>query len=392
MGVPKEVYQMEIAVRQHLPMLRPAQQSGLVWWVYGTILAHSACQTAVITALRWYGSFGTLRQRLREWLYDGPDKAAPCHSQVEVSRCFEGLLRWLLTGWQGQELALALDVTLQGERLAALVVSVLYRGSAIPVAWHLLPANEKGAWMPAILKLFRQLRGAVPATMRVLVLADRGLWSPTLWRELRRFQWHPLLRVQNHMTFAASGRDRCPVSALVQPGQAWVGRGRLGSPKRARLSVTLVVVWSADQKAPWAVVTDLKTNEVGVSWYALRMWVELGFRVLKSVGWPWQRSRRTDPARVARHWLVLALATFWVMVYGTRVEEAERYGVAPARMRTPPAPLINPYPRRVSLFQLGLQCLQRLLLQGRWWQRWWLVPEPWPDPPPGLVIFVLEET
>ncbi len=79
MGVPKEVYQMEIAVRQHLPMLRPAQQSGLVWWVYGTILAHSACQTAVITALRRYGSFGTLRQRLREWLYDGPDKAAPCH-------------------------------------------------------------------------------------------------------------------------------------------------------------------------------------------------------------------------------------------------------------------------------------------------------------------------
>jgi hypothetical protein len=51
MGVPREVYQMTAAVRQHLPMLRPAQQRGWVWWVYGTILAQSACQTAVITAL-----------------------------------------------------------------------------------------------------------------------------------------------------------------------------------------------------------------------------------------------------------------------------------------------------------------------------------------------------
>jgi len=114
--------------------------------------------------------------------------------------------------------------------------------------------------------------------------------------------------------------------------------------------------------------------------------------VLKSVGWQWQQTRRTDPARVARDWLVLAVATFWVIAYGTRVEEAERYGVAPGRRRTPPAPLINPYPRRVSIFQQGLQCLQRLLLQGRWWRRWWLAPEPWPDPPSGLVIFVLEES
>lgn len=392
MGVPREVYQMTAAVRQHLPMLRPAQQRGLVWWVYGTILAQSACQTAVITALLLYGHYEALRQRLREWLYDGQDKAPQCRSQVEVSACFPGLLGGLLTGWQGSELALALDATLHGDRLVALVVSVLYRGCAIPVAWHLLPANQEGAWLPEIITLFRRLRPAVPATMTVLVLADRGLWSPTLWAELRRLGWHPLLRIQNHMTFAAPGRDRCRVEALVQRGQAWVGRGRLGTPKRARPSVTLVVVWTPDQEAPWAVVTDLRPHEVGVSWYALRMWVELGFKVLKSVGWQWQRTRRTDPARVARYWLILAVATFWVLAYGTRVEDAGRLGVAPAQLRTPPAPLVNPYPRRLSVFQQGLRCLQRLLYLGRWWQRGWLAPEPWPEPPAGLVIIILEES
>lgn len=41
------------------------------------------------------------------------------------------------------------------------------------------------------------------------------------------------------------------------------------------------------------------------------------------------RSRRTDPARVDRHWLVLAVATLWVLAYGTRVEEVRLRGLAP---------------------------------------------------------------
>jgi hypothetical protein len=32
----------------------------------------------------------------------------------------------------------------------ALVVSVLYRGSAIPVAWAVLPGDAPGAWMGPI--------------------------------------------------------------------------------------------------------------------------------------------------------------------------------------------------------------------------------------------------
>ena len=221
---------MEAAVRQHLPMLRPAQQRGLVWWVYGTILAQSACQTAVITALLIYGQFEAIRQRLREWLYDGHDKAARCHSQVDVSTCFSGLLGWLLTGWQGSELALALDATLHGDRLVALVVSVLYRGCAIPVAWHILPANQEGAWLPEIMTLCRQVRPAVPATMTVLVLADRGLGSPTLGAALRRLGWHPLLRIENHMT---CGRARSGPLPGRGTGAAGTGVGGPGSVRHA---------------------------------------------------------------------------------------------------------------------------------------------------------------
>jgi hypothetical protein len=95
----------------------------------------------------------------------------------------------------------------------------------------------------------------------------------------------------------------------------------------------------------------------------------LGFRALKGVGWQWQPTRRTEPTRVARHWLVLAVAMLWVLAYGTRVEEAAQQGVPVAALRCPPpGPVPSPRTggrrRLVSLFRLGLSGLRRTLARG----------------------------
>lgn len=267
MRVPSEVYQIEQRLSEVFTSLQTTQCRGLAWWVVGTLWARSSCQTAVVTALRVWGSGHALRQRLREWLYDGTDKATPCTREVDIEPCFACLLSWVLRHWQGRELALAVDATLHGQHVTALVISVLYRGSAIPVAWVILPANTPGAWMSPILRQLRQLRPAIPTSMRVVVLADRGLWSPRLWKRIRDLGWHPLLRVQKHITFTPNGAERVQAQCLVNPGEAWIGRGRLGAPtaRRGQRTVTLVVVWLQEQKEPWVVVSDLPPRQVGVS-------------------------------------------------------------------------------------------------------------------------------
>lgn len=386
MRLPRECYQMAEQLAQYLPVLRPAQRRGLALWVYGAVLAQSACQNAVVSALVAVGGFHTVRQYLREWLYDGGDKAAPWSVQVEVAQCVVPLLRWLLGWWQGRELALAVDATLHGQRVAALVVSVLYRGSAVPVAWHILRANRQGAWLRPLGRLRRQLRPAIPKEMQVVVFADRGLWSPRRWRTIRVGGWHPVMRVRQATAFQPFGAARQPAATLVRaPGEGWVGRGVLFQERQRQRVGTLVVVWGAEQREPWVVVTDLALAQVGLCWYGLRMWIECGFRALKGVGWQWQHTRRTDPARVARHWFVLAVATLWVVAYGTRSEDAQTQGVPPARLRTPPAPPPSG-PRHLSVFRQGLLWFGRQLLQGRLWRSLWLLPEPWPQPPPQLQV------
>ena len=394
MRLPRECYQMQKTIETHLPHLSQPQLTGLVLWVCGAILAGSACQNAVASALSPWGRWNSLRQYLREWLYDGSDRTSPCQTQLDVTLCFAPLLKWVLSWWSSGRLALAVDPTLKGDQTTAIVISVLYRSCAIPVAWSIHRANQKGSWMDPTVELLKELAPAVPEEMTVIVLCDRGISSPKLWQQIRAQGWHPGMRYRKNITFCADGGKRLPARAFVSvPDTAWIGRGTAFGPPTAQRRCTLLVVWYAEQEEPWIILTDLPPEEAGPSWYALRFWIELGFKALKSLGWKWDKTRRTDPARVSRHWLVLSVATLLALAYGTRVEDAQDRRIAPGNLRAPPKALAPNHrdprtrpARTVSVIRHGIDWLRRLLLKGRLWSRVWLLPEPWPQPKPNLEI------
>ena len=317
---------------------------------------------------------------------DGRDKARPCHSQVEVTICFPLLLRWVIRWWEGSTtLPLAIDAVSHQDRVVALVISVLYRGCAIPVAWYIVSAQEPGAWMPHILALIDYLHPAIPVDWCTLVLVDRGLWSPTLWLHLRQRQLTPLVRSAADRQVRPAGWKQTVTPAVLVPmeGHAWVGRAVIFG-EQARQTATLIVVWGPGHKERWVLLTTLPPAEVPQRWYGLRMWIELGLRALKSLGWPWQMTRREDPERGARHWLVMAVASLWVLGGGTRVEDAAPLETTPDRIRVPPA-LPPPTERATSsLFGRGMSAARRQLGHGRIWQRLWLRPSILPGPYPGV--------
>jgi hypothetical protein len=60
------------------------------------------------------------------------------------------------------------------KRFTVLVGSRAYRGCAIPVAWKVVGAEQKGGWKPHWLKLLEKLAGSVPETERIVTLWDDG--------------------------------------------------------------------------------------------------------------------------------------------------------------------------------------------------------------------------
>jgi hypothetical protein len=174
----------------------------LALYSFGVILAKVSGLATVVLFLGQHlgGTANALRKRLREFYLDAQDKSGVRQGRqrcdVDVTTAFAPLLRWILSLWTGQTLALAIDVTNLGERFHVLCVSVVVPGTAIPVAWKVLRGGLKEPWNPHWKTLLTTLQPAVPDGWTVIVLSDRGLASAPLFRDIVALGWHPIMRVK----------------------------------------------------------------------------------------------------------------------------------------------------------------------------------------------------
>ena len=172
----------------------------------------------------------------------------------------------------------------------ALVISVVYRGLAIPVAWRI----RTGPWMPNLCTLLDCLEPAVPSDMT----CDRGLQSPRLWATIRRQAGIPTCATTSTWPFRP--RPDRAVAGLALRGREWAVHGDC-RPRLPRTQASLHSdrdpwTWMPDQEAPWVVLTDEAPEAVDLGAYGMRVWIAQGFRSLKrmGMGWQWHRTRRLD--------------------------------------------------------------------------------------------------
>lgn len=289
------------------------------------VVARSCALTAVTVCLAALlkRQENTVRQQLREWCYEAQAKQGALRQALVVEDCLVPLLRWVLHQGQGTQLAWALDATTWGVRFTVLAISVVYRGCAIPVAWTILPATRPHAWRREWLHMLRRLRPAIPRGYTVIVLADRGLYAGWLLHRLVRVGWHPFLRIHTGGTFRPDPQATLrPWGSFVPcPGTRWRGTGTAFKSSQRRLRCTLLACWEVGYTDPWLILTDLPPEASEAGWYGLRAWIEPGFKVTQRAGWQWPRTRMTQPARAARRWLAVAVATLWRLSVGGMAEE-----------------------------------------------------------------------
>jgi Transposase DDE domain len=319
-------WQREIS--RHLPHLSRPQATVLALWSYGMVLTKSCGITTVVSFLaRLLGwPKGNLRQRLREWCYDAADKKGEQRAELDLGACFAPLLGWIISWWAGEErsLALALDATHLSDRFTVLAVSVHYRGCAIPVAWQIMSAHAKGSWRPIWERLLTQLAPAVPPNWRVIVMADRGLYASWLYEQIVALGWHPFLRVNNDVKIRPVDGDQewQEISAFVgHPGERWAAEVECGQEERLRAH--LLIQWEVGYEECWIIATDLPQQQTQVAWYSMRFWIEGGFKDQKRGGWQWHHTKMRDPRRAGRLWVVMAVATLWVVSVGGQAEAEE---------------------------------------------------------------------
>jgi hypothetical protein len=371
----------------HLAHLSQPQATVLALWSFGMVLARSCALSAVsrLLAAGRQRSEPTVRQRWRAWDDDTQRQRGPKRQARRVETGFAPVLGGVVRGWPGTPLALALEATPWGTRCGVWAVRVGDRGWASPGAWGLLPAGATPAGRREWRREWRRLGPASPPGGPGLIVAKRGWSAPWRCRRLTRLGWPPVVRLNPGGSFRPTGAP-CwrPLPSLApQPGTR--GRGTALACPRPPVACTLLARWEAGDKDPWLLRTALAPPASDAAWYGRRAWLAQGVQSTKGAGWPWHRPRMSPPARAARRWRAVAVATWWRLSVGGEADEARPASPlldvpawCPARPRTRRATRL----RLVRGFRQGWGRLrvalrrQEPLPPGRG------VPAPWPAGPP----------
>lgn len=260
--------------------------------------------------------------------------------------------RTLIKRLKLKELILVVDETKLKAKLGVMVVALVYKARAIPLAWRIYQANSAKDYPQEgqarmIIRLLKQVQAGLGQTLPVRLLADRGIGtSPLLMRGIMALGWKFLFRVtKQSKILLPEGEAICFYEQVKAVGETYYASG-LVFKKRGRIPAHVRVIWREGGQEPWALVTnDPSLN----GWeYAQRMWIEEAFRDLKSHGWDLEKAALTCPKRMSHLWMILVLAYAWMLLWGAVLEDKGM--TSPLKRRKDGTKL-----RRWSLFREGRQ-------------------------------------
>jgi hypothetical protein len=250
-------------------------------------------------------------------------------------------------------IVLIIDGSETAKNCVTLMVSVAYKGRALPLMW-VTREGKKGHFPQKMhIELIRAVQKIIPNGCDVVCLGD-GEFDGTEWLQvLNDFGWRYVCRTaknalcyENDDEFAM--RDICPAKGkcnLVEDLEFTAARN---------VKVNAVAYWDKQHKEPIYWVTNVETPEEAQFWYKKRFKIETLFSDLKGRGFGIDKSHLSDPERVARLLIAVCIAYIWVVCLGVF---SQNNGWDKIIHRTERCDL--------SLFQLGIRLLSYFLCNGQ---------------------------
>jgi hypothetical protein len=247
-------------------------------------------------------------------------------------------------------LVLVMDGSTVARGCVTLMVSVLYAGRALPLAW-LVIAGEKGHFPAEThVRLLREVQQRIPQGATVMLLGDGEFDSPALQAEATGYGWDYVCRTAKNIQISTSGETWSSLDDLGVTRGSRVVRKGVRFTKQAYGPVMVIAWWGRAYTEPIYLVSNLTSVQAACDWYRKRAQMETFFSDQKSRGFQVNRSHISDPARVTRLMLAACLAYLWVIYLGTVAHTKDWLPSIHRRHRCD-----------LSLFQLGLRLLQYFL-------------------------------
>ena len=236
-----------------------------------------------------------------------------------------------------------------GRGCLASVVSLVYKGRALPLAWTVVKGSKGHFPETAHVELLAQVKAIIPAEADVIFLGDGEFDGLSLLAEIEAADWHYVCRTA-HNRWVCDQESWLQLDELaLEPGD-YLCLPEVNFSQQAYGPVLVLGWWHPDYQEPLYLVSNLEVGEEALYWYRQRFKIETFFSDQKSRGFHLHKSHIADPQRLARLMIAACLAYIWIIWLGVIAKRAQWLALIHRSDRCD-----------LSLFQLGLRLLDYLL-------------------------------
>ncbi len=278
--------------------------------------------------------------RFRRWLK---------HDATTQDGWFLPVAEALLARLAQQPLVLVMDGSGVGRGCVALMLSVVYHGRALPLAWVVVKGKQGHFPQETHCALLAQIQALIPAGAEVTVLGDGEFDGTDFQAAVRKLQWTYVCRTAPNLLMTVEGQQFHVRAMAPQRGEqlavqpVWLTAEQYGP-------VSILAIWEAAYEEPIYLVTNMLDLQAAIALYRKRAHIETFFSDQKSRGFHLHKSHLSAPERLMRLLIASCLAYLWVVYLGGC---ALRDGWLKRLHRLDRCDL--------SLFRLGLRLLARCL-------------------------------
>ncbi len=283
-------------------------------------------------------------QKLKRWLIN---------EHVDAETYFLPFLRLVLASLAHQTLVLVIDGSVVGRGCVTLMLSVRYRGRALPLMW-VVKTGKKGHFPESLhIELINSVKSLIPEGSDVVCLGDGEFDGVEFLATMEQLGWKYVCRTAKNAVVFEHG-ERFAIQDVCPALGHRVELTGVHFTEAAYGPIQAVAWWEKGYQDPIYLVTNLPLAEEACYWYRLRFRIETFFSDQKSRGFHLHKSHLSDPQRLARLMIATCLAYLWIVFLGVFAQDTP--WVRRLLHRTDRCDL--------SLFQLGLRLLKRFLREG----------------------------
>lgn len=288
----------------------PGHTVTLAMMIAGIVMSKKAQLSEMSSEIPTAAKDKSIEMRLRRWVK---------HDRIDGEMIYLPFARQLLSVLSEQELVLVMDGSQAGRGCMVLMVGVVYKKRALPIAWLVYKGKKGQTTAKRYMEALEKVKALLPETAKVTLLGDAEYDTTEMLLWVREnTQWSYVLRTSPQICVTTTLGEHAIGDIVLERNQV-VQYLNVGFTQSLALETNLVGWWSNKYEKPVYLITNLTSKYLTCRHYQRRYRIETFFSDQKSRGFNIHKSHLSDPARVSLLLVAACLAYIWMILQGLQV-------------------------------------------------------------------------